>query len=760
MGEKNGKLLAVLTILCLTLVNGAFSVYAFNENQQTPEDSMDYILGRPMTDEEIKDQESMAPELHEMPLPEEEAEPVLNRESRARASYEGVKSFDLRDLGLVTSVKDQVIGGPCWAFSAVALAESSLLQQGASPGLDLSEEHLAYFFYNRANDPLGNTSGDKNLIADNIYYNYKTCGGNLQLAGKFLSTWSGVAREETAPYSIKISQWDNTLAYLADAHLQNAYFIDASVEEIKEALYVNQQPVGITYNHQSAYYNPNTGAYSYPISGSINHAVTIVGWDDTYKKENFVSASQVSQDGAWIVKNSWGPASGDGGYIYISYEDASLSGCVSARFDFGDNYDHNYQYDGSAGSGSVLVPPGASHANVFQAKGNPFGSEALKAVGILMRSAYTDLSVDVYVDLEDPGDPVSGAHVVSGQLVSTTYSGYYTFPLQKDVALKGGSYFSVIFTNRSEEEKSFNIESTGNSGWITFEAGVQPGQSFYRAGDGKNWQDMAGDYLSSGKYVNARIKAYTVDVEGPEPWESPSLSPTESPESSESPKPIESPVKEPALGKVFVSKVTPAVKTVALKWKKVSGADSYEIYRAAATGKKWTRVGVTAKTTYTDRKLSGASAYRYRVRAARGKGVSARYGAYSSIQKTLTRPAAPIPTSIRPVGVPSRNGKAKLTLKASPRVSAYYIYQYSRIAKKYQAAYKIQGNKVYRYKKNQKKYIKIGTVKKAGGKISCYLTNINLKAYGKQYFKVKTYLKKSGYGQQYSNYSRKITLKR
>lgn len=35
-----------------------------------------------------------------------------------------------------------------------------------------------------------------------------------------------------------------------------------------------------------------------------NHAVTIIGWDDNYSKDNFVSKPE--RDGAWIVKNSYG----------------------------------------------------------------------------------------------------------------------------------------------------------------------------------------------------------------------------------------------------------------------------------------------------------------------------------------------------------------------------------------------------------------------------------------------------------------------
>lgn len=53
-------------------------------------------------------------------------------------------------------------------------------------------------------------------------------------------------------------------------------------------------------------YNPKTYAYSYSGNAGVNHAVTLVGWDDNFAKENFNSSCNVTSDGAWIVRNSWG----------------------------------------------------------------------------------------------------------------------------------------------------------------------------------------------------------------------------------------------------------------------------------------------------------------------------------------------------------------------------------------------------------------------------------------------------------------------
>lgn len=60
-----------------------------------------------------------------------------------------------------------------------------------------------------------------------------------------------------------------------------------------------------------------------------NHSVVIVGWDDTYSKNNFPESNRPNTDGAYLVQNSWGSEWGKDGTFYVSYDDIYIEMAIS-----------------------------------------------------------------------------------------------------------------------------------------------------------------------------------------------------------------------------------------------------------------------------------------------------------------------------------------------------------------------------------------------------------------------------------------------
>ena len=104
------------------------------------------------------------------------------------------------------------------------------------------------------------------------------------------------------------------------------------------------------------YYDAINYTYGYPYEGSgANHAVTLVGWDDSFDKNNFPAASKVTRNGAWIAKNSWGSEWGEGDIFYISYDNKSNYNIVAEGATAAPAYSNNYFYDGSSALSSLSL---------------------------------------------------------------------------------------------------------------------------------------------------------------------------------------------------------------------------------------------------------------------------------------------------------------------------------------------------------------------------------------------------------------------
>jgi len=82
-----------------------------------------------------------------------------------------------------------------------------------------------------------------------------------------------------------------------------------NVDAIKYALLTGPVKTSMAVDPEGPFYGYTGGCYDVPYPGETNHAVLIVGWDDT----------MCDGDGAWICKNSWGSGWGEEGFFYIKY---------------------------------------------------------------------------------------------------------------------------------------------------------------------------------------------------------------------------------------------------------------------------------------------------------------------------------------------------------------------------------------------------------------------------------------------------------
>ena len=497
----------------------------FSSGSESPNsENIDYILGRPMTDEERQAQ--LAP-LQNLDAFAPEPEVDSNIGIASYALYPG--TYNANEERFVTEVKNQRNTSLCWAFSLASNLETSLLTR-EQKYYDLSEEQLAYFWANRVNDPLGNTPNDKITRTQSDYHGT----GNGRVASFFLSTWSGMTTEEKVPFQSSSVTWPDSLAYDTSAYMEDAIFSQYTVERTKQLLMEYNSVSAMIYMLDNYYY-PDTASYSCPQSGLVNHAVTIVGWDDTYSKENFPSASGVKNDGAWIVKNSYGKNWGKNGYFYLSYEDKSITNLVSNTAVTTPAYPNNYFYDGAA-AGTVTFPGNTINngyyvSNIFKATAGNGKDEELGEIVTAVPQDNTDFQIQVYTDLKNTSDPTSGTPAYAEPVDYTQpLAGIHTIHLNTPVKIPQGTFYSVVIRIPDGSNKFYVEKTTTSTSWFTATAGIDPDQSFFST-SGKKWYDAGNHQYNCCFSVKAHTKTLdssTVVTPSVEP--TPDAKPTVNPE--------------------------------------------------------------------------------------------------------------------------------------------------------------------------------------------------------------------------------------
>lgn len=415
----------------------------------------------------------------------------------ARSANELPQKYDSRDYGIVTPVKSQGSFGTCWAHSALSCAESNMIKKSFETlSVDYSELHLSYFSSKK--DPKFMDGNDRTSES----YGYFG-GGNSRLAAFCLSNSQGTAPENMFPYSKASSSLDFSIdegsRYFSNASLVS-YGKTDDISAAKKAI-MEYGSVATAYCDSSMFLN-NRKYYYCPTRYTTNHAVTIVGWDDTVSKDSFATSPE--GDGAWIVKNSWGTWWGENGYFYLSYYDKSISG-----YDFFDMENTKsgtkaYTYNGSAATYML----NADFANVFCAEKDGSLSAVSFETSTASGLTASTYEIEIYnLGKNTPNSPVNStpACTING---SVNFDGYHRIKLDTVVELQAGDYFSIIVRLRTSSGLNAiqYLEGYSEGSDVTFHS--NKGESFFYSYG--TWRDLSTFSQSGTKFCNSTIKGYVV----------------------------------------------------------------------------------------------------------------------------------------------------------------------------------------------------------------------------------------------------------
>ncbi|MBR0484278.1 MAG: hypothetical protein IJJ69_05810 [Oscillospiraceae bacterium] len=354
-------------------------------------------------------------------------------------------SFDLRSRGLVSSVKNQKNYGMCWTFSAMNSLENKLISR--RPEIDLSEWYLAYYAYSpKFGFPLA-----LNTDMDDVFQQ----GGNYYMMLPMLTSWTGPVSEEVFPFDNQEvlnpdAEWEEVKAK-TEYHVSSTEYFNydvtdenfpAQLEAVKQAIYQGNA-LSISYYNKNQYYN--SGKYAYcniagDKTGGTYHAVSVVGWDDNFSAENFSQPPE--QDGAWLIKNSWGTDWGDNGYFWMSYYEPTILECYYLNTEPFAKHDEIYQHDdyGFWTAFSVNASDESAYiANVFTAEKDTYLTSAMLCTAM----PEENYNLWVYTNPTKSSNPASGK-VMASVTGMFENSGYHMIDLPEPVLLQEGDTFSIV----------------------------------------------------------------------------------------------------------------------------------------------------------------------------------------------------------------------------------------------------------------------------------------------------------------------------
>jgi len=393
--------------------------------------------------------------------------------NRLKSTVEFPARYDLRELGLVTPVKNQgtsIHGGNCAIFTSIGALESRWLVAGDDE-FDLSEQHMAAC--------LG------------FEWAYGE-GAHFITAAAYLSRLSGPVLESDNPYD----PFNHTCLELDPIKLvPEIRLLNNNRDVIKKAIMdYGAVCASVHIDYDAFDYTFNT--YYYYGSESPNHAWLIVGWDD-----NIITPGGL---GTWIIKNSWSDEWAEEGYIYCSYND-NKNLTSTAQFQTRwepDEVDTLYMYDklGATGSTGYLSPIGYGLVRFEAPK-----EQLVTKIGTYMNSEGSILDIEIFDDFD--GIELSNL-LNSKKNIYVEFPGYYTFDIPTHI--NGDFYIKVKYNTPGYSFPVPTEVCIKNYANPFIESDVN-----WISSDAKDWKSSNRDPENDTSGHNLTIRAYAVDIGSP-----------------------------------------------------------------------------------------------------------------------------------------------------------------------------------------------------------------------------------------------------